>query len=455
MQSLIKVKTQSVPVKLVNNQNPRAKCFGLLCLILFLGHFNGVTQVAADKKGSSGLPTPLSAVVKAELSPMVVDKESGAAYPLAIGSGLEYEKTVGGEHFFWGVTDRGPNGKGPKIAGERLTVSAVFPAPDYQPRAVLIALSKDFKRARLVRELPLSLVVEGETKAASGLVPPFPRGVVGEQGLSPQLSDLPTHLAGIDPEGVAIGKDGMLWIAEEYYPSIMQVDPNTGVVKRLLRPGAGLPALLASRTVNRGLEGLTITPAGRIVAAMQSGLEHEKNSPFSRLLVIDAALSKNNFVLLPHTEKEEPDEVKIGGITTVSENVFLYIRTLPGKKGAELVLADITNATLLGEVSSAAEIAAATSAITTTLLELKDIDWDYKKTEGIALMPDGKTVMIIADNDFGTEVVLKVDPEDSILNARGVVEIPQPELEIKVKEKTTTPIWTLVFKKDLVSYLKK
>src|SRR5206468_6467222 len=98
---------------------------------------------------------------------------------------------------------------------------------------------------------------------------------------------LPYDPNGIDSEGLAIDpRDGSFWICEEYSPSILHVANDGTILARLIPSGLALdapgetvrdilPAELASRKVNRGFEGIGLSPDGTtLFAIMQSPLSN-------------------------------------------------------------------------------------------------------------------------------------------------------------------------------------
>jgi hypothetical protein len=68
----------------------------------------------------------------------------------------------------------------------------------------------------------------------------------------------------------------MLWVSDEYGPFIVKIDPATGIILKKYKPGTGsadLPAILAKRRANRGMEGLSIDVAsGKLHGFLQSPL---------------------------------------------------------------------------------------------------------------------------------------------------------------------------------------
>ncbi len=99
--------------------------------------------------------------------------------------------------------------------------------------------------------------------------------------------------ASFDPEGVALGKNGKIYIADEYGPSVYEFDGSGRFVRSFTTPanlkpveagGAanyvdGRPVITNGRQDNRGFEGLTANISGtKLYAVMQDPLVNEGSS---------------------------------------------------------------------------------------------------------------------------------------------------------------------------------
>jgi hypothetical protein len=107
--------------------------------------------------------------------------------------------------------------------------------------------------------------------------------------------------ARLDPESIRVSNDGLsVFISDEYGPHVYQFDRATGHRIRSFSLPAELAVKLSSpvgnteidgnkvgRVTNKGMEGLAITPDGRmLVGAMQAPLEQDTNNVI-RLVSID------------------------------------------------------------------------------------------------------------------------------------------------------------------------
>lgn len=427
-----KLKTQRLSVKSASNYVLMKR------FILFLAW---LCVLPVDGLGEQRFPNAVDQVIKTSLDTVV----KGSEFQLGLGSGLEYSGEDNEGYLFWAITDRGPNGKGPRIG---TSSTAIFPLPNFQPRAVLVRLSRDFSKASLVRELPLFISDGAKSIPTSGLIPPLSKRYDRDVGITTKLIPIPSAFSGIDPEGITVGRDGYLWIAEEYLPSVLKVSPLDGRITEQFKPGSGLPDILSQRRNNRGFEGITITPSGQdLIIAVQSPLTGESNV---RLLRLNISSRKSEMFFLPllGRKKKNFEDIKIGGIASIDENTFLAIKSLTKPKEAHLIKIGLKEAIPISSDISEESGKIVNLARVETLFSLKDVGWDFDKTEGLALLPDNRTIVLVADNDFGTEVSLDVNLEESQITSSGDLIVPRPVMKI-AKRKSKTPIWTIKLKEPL------
>ncbi len=194
---------------------------------------------------------------------------------------------------FWGVGDRGPNIK-PGDAADIYGVAAVrhlagidgakvMPLPGTGPALARFRLFGDTIEMESVVELS-----GASGRAIGGLPVPCSPGGECEPVFDLSGAPLPTDPSGADSEGIAALPDGTFWIAEEYGPSLLRVDGDGHVLVRWVPEGTGgcfvgadypvieaLPALAASRKLNRGFEAIAASPDGAwLYVAFQSPLAH-------------------------------------------------------------------------------------------------------------------------------------------------------------------------------------
>jgi hypothetical protein len=206
-----------------------------------------------------------------------------------IGSGLF---PLGGNEY-WTVSDRGPNGE----VGDLRT----FLVPEFTPTLVRIKVQDP--NITVLEAIPIT---NPDGTPVTGL-PNLP--IAGDP--PPIAADAVTPLDynpnGLDTEGVVRTPDGHFWLVDEYGPSIVEVDEAGHVVERHVPAGlegrygaagvaypvkGSLPAGLATRRANRGIEDITLLPDGHtVVAALQSSVvvAGERDRIVTELVEFDTA----------------------------------------------------------------------------------------------------------------------------------------------------------------------
>ncbi|MBA8794567.1 hypothetical protein FHX74_002186 [Friedmanniella endophytica] len=336
----------------------------------------------------------------------------------------------------YGLTDRGPNVDGPDG-------SKIEPLPDFTPAIGRFRLRDG--RAELLQRIPL--------RAADGT--PYNGRVNSQASTGETITDLDGHVLtpspyGYDSEGLVALRDGTFWVSDEYGPFITHLDRRGRAIARLSPYDGSLPAELARRTPNRGMEGLTITPDGRtLVGIMQSALTQPdagkpKKVAVTRIVTVDLRSHRTHeyaFVL----DDPSANDTAVSEITALSATRFLVDERDgafgPGayKKLWEVDLRgatdigprstvghyDATNGGLLVDGRTVEAIAGTGDVATTTaalraagitpvsqklrldlgaLTDAVDPDggfFDHDKIEGVAVLDHGRTLIVSNDSDFG------------------------------------------------------
>lgn len=375
--------------------------------------------------------------------PAVRAQFGGGFFP-SFGSGLAYKgSTEGGGLEFFCLTDRGPNGDGPAVpapGGSGTSDSKIFPAPGFVP--MIGVLKVDQSGAWIASVTPVQ-AAPGQN--ASGL--PLPHGAAGSSDEVPLFDSLAFepggkagfHPGGMDPEAIAYDRQrGKLWLADEYGPFLMMVDPASGLVERRYGPGSGLPPVLALRRANRGMEGMTLDPSsGRIHAFLQSPISDghaycaatgaseqvEHYARFVRWVEFDpesgATAAMYAYPLDPADfARQRTGHAKLGDLVALGQGKFIVIEQGEGAAGRmfnHLMLVELAQASCIAGCASDLEKSsmggrpvgdADWSRVVplkkTRLLDLNALGWVAEKAEGLALV-DEYTVAISNDNDFGMQ----------------------------------------------------
>lgn len=376
----------------------------------------------------------------------------------AYGSGLTFKgKAADGSLEFYAITDRGPNGDGPKVPASVLTAGATgsldakfFPSPSFSPAIGIISVGKD----GAILKSSMSIRFDANNKA-TGL--PLAAGKVGA------TQEVPLNDAGkYDPKGKATFSDygldteaiaydaarNVLWVSDEYGPFIVKIDASTGMVLKKYQPGSGsadLPAILAKRRANRGMEGLSLEPvSGKLQGFIQSPLDDGKASfvvpgasqasnenirdyaKLIRWVEFDPATEKTRLYAYPvdpaHYQGGKTGNAKLGDLVALGNNKFIVIEQGSGPDGKvfnRLMLVQIpTNVTNIAAMSSDLEKSSMTGTALngvnfadivtlkkTLLLDLNATGWSAEKAEGLALV-DEFTLALTNDDDFGMKTAV-------------------------------------------------
>ena len=374
--------------------------------------------------------------------------------PLSIGSGLRLRPNAGDRclseqeasrgYRLLALSDRGPNTGAPNAfdgAGVRRG-SKAFLAADFAPQLVSIAVNSQ-GGARVEGVVPLR---NGDARAV-GLPP---AALTTELALSESMAILPSSPAGIDPEGFDFDAQGNVWLCEEYGPSLLKVKPETGEILARLTPGSGLPSVLANRQVNRGCEGVAVTPSGKVYGILQSTMDvagqTKGRAQFIRVFEYDPTTHKTRLFGYPHdiSAYETSADAKLGDLFALDDTRFLTIEEGKDKHGKlrnivyEFDLrgaSDLSDVILTSGPNTGKELEFATSAeltaqvrlaVKTRVLDLRAYGFTAEKAEGLALL-DARTLVVINDNDFGAAGLIAgdarggTDPAKYVVSATGAL----------------------------------
>ncbi|MCH8622043.1 esterase-like activity of phytase family protein [Undibacterium sp. TS12] len=382
------------------------------------------------------------------------------------GSGLTFKgKAADGTLEFYGITDRGPNGDGPKVPNAVVTAGATgtsdakfFPSPSFTPSYGLISIGKDGAVLKSVTPIKFSSTIN-----ASGLS--IAAGKLGSSAEVP-LNDAARYDAGskttfsdygLDTESIVYdAARGVLWVSDEYGPFILKIDIATGIILKKYQPGTGagdLPAVLLKRRANRGMEGLSLEVAtGKLNGFVQSPLDDGKANyvvpgatvatsesikdyaKFNRWVEFDPATEKTRLYAYPIDSTQytsgKTGNAKLGDLVSLGNGKFIVIEqgTDPdGKAFNKLMLVQVpNNATDIASMGTDLEKSSMTGAAVngvnyanivvlqkTVLFDLNNAGWLAEKAEGLALV-DENTLALTNDDDFGMKTVI-VDPTGAIV----------------------------------------
>lgn len=240
------------------------------------------------------------------------------------------------EGYFYGLSDRGPNAA--TEAGKKPS-GIIFLTPDYTPRIGLFQLTHEGK-TELVETI---LLKDPKGRPITGL----PNKNFGGTGETPYNLDGSVVAldpdgdgikgfdeSGLDSEGLVALKDGTFWVSDEYGPHIVHFDATGKEIERINpfaadprnKAGRVLPAELATRWPNRGMEGLTITPDGKtLVGIMQSNLYNPSNAVGSINLTRIVTVNIDTGAVAQYLYRQDAAGLANSEIVALSATRFLVI----------------------------------------------------------------------------------------------------------------------------------
>lgn len=345
-------------------------------------------------------------------------------------SGLHY--LPGTDREFMIVSDRGPNAIGDNNPNNTPgTPVKVFPLPGYAPRYHHIKAQNDSVLVLNTTELKRP----GGTPA-TGLPNPTATGGTGEVAWSDTTGTvIAPDVWGLDSEGIAEGNDNDLWIAEEYGPTMWRVNKTSGEVINRYTPfgtngeNIGIDTLLRRRIANRGFEGVTFAPNGKVYAVVQAPLANptvpaSDSSRIHRLVEIDPFTNvTRTFAYVHDAPVGGPGGIrnqdwKLGDIVAVNNNEFLVLehaqRGTANKKlvykinlaGATPITTENFGGHTLEQLHDTAGLSAngIVPVAKSLLLDLLPNGWElgHDKPEGLTIINDS-TIAVINDNDYGID----------------------------------------------------
>ncbi|MEJ5072963.1 esterase-like activity of phytase family protein [Enterobacter ludwigii] len=399
--------------------------------------------------------------------------------PVGIGSGLLFTGKQGDALTFATVTDRGPNADSPSVGKKE---AKIFVTPDFAP--MLMSIRVENGKAEATDARPL----HDDKGKINGL--PLQSGVIGatnEVAFSDTMKTLSGDNRGLDTEGITPDGKGGFWLCDEYGPFIINVD-SSGKIIALHGPQAGegeksiaggLPNIIKWRQPNRGFEGITRMPDGRILAAVQSTLDidgkSKKKALFTRLVSFDPATGKAAMYGYPiDNVYNKNSDAKIGDIVALDNEHILLIEQGGDKDDVMrniIYKVDLSKASDLAAFDKPGEYAEFDSAdqlakrgiqlaSKSLAVDLRKLGWQQEKAEGMALI-DGKTLAVANDNDFGVKTTLKSPVEgkklkDYRVNEQGKLTVDDQAVATTIavkpleKPESDSELWVITLPESLL-----
>lgn len=219
------------------------------------------------------------------------------------------------------ITDRGPNvaySNGIKIL-----------VPDFTPTIMHFKINAEGK-IEVIKYIKLK---NPSGQPITGLPNPVGMGSTGEVAYAADGSVLGTDNYGLDSESIVAAKDGTFWVSDEYGPHIVHYGADGVELERISPIGVNtgtrkLPAVFAKRRPNRGMEGMCMTPDGKmLVGTMQSTMyvptkALATNTTLTRIVTFDLATGQTKQYLY---KQDGGASDSVCDITPISNTEFLVI----------------------------------------------------------------------------------------------------------------------------------
>ncbi|MDR6370608.1 hypothetical protein J2795_002320 [Chryseobacterium bernardetii] len=355
------------------------------------------------------------------------------------GSGAAAHPTRKGE--FYVITDRGPN--------TDFQNGKKFLAPNFTPTIMHFKINAD-GNVEVIKYIKLK---NPSGQPITGLPNPAGMGSTGEIAYDASGNVLGTDQYGLDSESIVAAADGTFWVSDEYGPHIVHYSADGTEMERISPVGVNtgprkLPAVLAKRRANRGMEGLCITPDGRtLVGTIQSMMYVPSkalatNKTLTRIVTFDIITGQTKQFLY---KQEGGASDSVCDITALSNNEFLVIER-DGNFGSQggikkVYRINLSNATDVNgsditavdgikvngkalEQCSWDEITnAGIKTVTKTLAVdlVAKLGYEHDKFEGIVYLGNNK-LAVFNDDDFGVVDDGNGNPKAKILPKTGKVD---------------------------------
>jgi hypothetical protein len=360
---------------------------------------------------------------------------------LGIGSGAYY-RPGDPANMIYTVSDRGPNftcdDEGQAITGltpEQMCGATkggrVYPLPNYAPSIFSIELMPD----NTFRVVDIIALKDRDGRPLTGIVNPLTIAST-DIPFDANAKRIPQDPSGIDLEGVVRLRDGTYWLSDENAPGIIHVAADGRVIKRLVPAGTekdfkdakydivgSLPAILAKRQGNRGIESIAMSPDEAYLYFMvQNPLANPdsatyRNAANTRVFKMERASGKvvGEYVYVLDDPKlyeaKSQSTLRISEMSALGPDRLLVLeRTDTITRIHEITLAGATNilGTKWDDVATSPSLEANKNVAEIDIKPTpKTLRFDSTKVkdapnklEGIAMMGDGN-MLIINDDDFG------------------------------------------------------
>ncbi|AMN44513.1 copper amine oxidase domain-containing protein [Rhodoplanes sp. Z2-YC6860] len=368
--------------------------------------------------------------------------EGGKTLNLSVGIGsAAFHHPKDPPNVIWTLGDRGPNiacsdikeFTGVELGCREIKGSRVYPTPSYAPSIYRVMLLDDgtFQVTDVIK------LKDRDGRPLNGMPNPT-KTATTETPLDGKGKTLQQDLRGIDAESLVRLNDGTFWVGDENAPSLAHFAADGKLIERHVPKGTegefaaapyktvgSLPAILAKRQSNRGIEAIGVSPDERFLyLTMQSPLANPDTATFqqarnTRIIKFNRKTMKvlGEYVYSmddPSTFRRDPSnkpsDPRISEMMAIGvDRLVILERTEGTTKLYEVELAGATNisGTPWDDIATKpsleqTDVAAAkiTPVKKTLRFDTADHNEIVGKTEGMTLLSDG-ALLLINDDDFG------------------------------------------------------
>ncbi|MEG0926186.1 esterase-like activity of phytase family protein [Chryseobacterium sp.] len=305
------------------------------------------------------------------------------------GSGAAAHPSRKGE--FYVITDRGPNTD--YLNGKK------FLTPNFTPTIMHFKINAE-GNVEVIKYIKLK---NPSGQPITGLPNPVGMGSTGEVAYDAAGNVLGTDNYGLDSESIVAAPDGTFWVSDEYGPHIVHYSAEGVEMERISPIGVNtgtrkLPAVLAKRRANRGMEGLCMTPDGRtLVGTIQSMMlvptkVLATNTTLTRIVTFDITTGQTKQYLY---RQDGGASDSVCDITALGNNEFLVIER-DGNFGTQGGIKKVYRINLSSATDVSGTDLAAVDGMKVNGKALEQCSWDELTTAGIKPVTKKLAVDLVA-----------------------------------------------------------
>ena len=390
---------------------------------------------ANNQKITVGSVLPMSAL-NHPYSDVIVDGKTKFTAVWSVGS-TAYHHANDASNVFYLIADSAVGiscDDASKILDEKIcpakSSGKVFPFSTAIPSIIKYSINDDGATVTVKEVITLK---DSSGIPITGLLNPIIK-TEGRPGFDLDGKEIEYDANALDSEALVKLSDGTFWIADEFASSLVHVDVDGRILKRLIPVGyeslytdvsypveASLPTILTKRHINRGIESLAVNPNETyLYFIMQSPLDNPDIEAFKisanvRLykMNIDDPLDIEEYLYVLESPeafikdnlKKRPgqNDVKISEMLALGDNRLMVLEHISFTTKIYTVA---INSSMILTATESATLEQNTAGIN-PVRKQKVFDTDLiegipKKIEGMANMGNGK-FLLINDNDFAVE----------------------------------------------------